>query len=155
MVEMNFEEQGDPTQRKYVLRCKLKFFRKWVAEIVNGKDLGHERKQVMLVPQEGGQQIAFFDAWLPHKVGDYFEVTGFIGSSIDSPTRFAVCRSDAKCEKHYLHVMSTGVADVLRDRDEGSNFQVTINPANSDSEADDSLEAGGDYDLISGHTGPV
>jgi len=139
---------AEPEQKIYVLKCKVKFVRK------NVKDgpRQYERTLAILVPQESDERTKFFTAWLPELKSEHFELAGIISAPIDSACRFSIHRGpDEKSEAHYLFVMSKGVEDVLIEAEmEGKTVYVEILPEGSDEEADNALEAGGDYDLISG-----
>ena len=150
-----FEDDGDLTQKRYNLVCKVKFFRKAVTEEVNGKVLSVERKMALLVPEESTQRTLFLNAWLPETQGEYFELAGMIAAPVDSPCRFAIMRGpDEKSERHYLFVMSKGVEDILvKYAKEGQSLNVMTFKASEDGETDFAAdESDGNFHLIPGHT---
>ena len=128
----------EPTDRKYIMNCRLRFYRKTVVDNqgVHGL-IQTERNLVMLVPDESDQRTQFLSAWLPDTQEEYFELAGYISMPIDSPCRFSIHRGpDAQSERHYLFVMSKGVSDILERFTEGRVFSVTILPESEEDQAD-------------------
>ncbi len=154
LSNMNPEEIDDPTQRRYTLRCALRFYNTTIREQVGGKDLQYSRKLAFLLPQESDERSRFLSAWLPDQIDEHFEIAGFIRPPIDSPVRLSVFRGpDKRCERHYLMVMSKGVEDILVRLREGSEILLTTFAAHEESEADHARDTSdGNYDLIPGHT---
>lgn len=152
--QMNFEESNDPTQRRYFLKCQIKFFETTIKEEVGGRSLQYARKLVFLVPQESDQRSHFFNAWLPDQAGEHYELSGYVKPPIDSPCRFAIFRGpDKRSQNHYLLVMSKGVEDILVRLREGSSILVETFAAFEEAEADFARDTSdGNYDLIPGHT---
>ena len=98
-----------PTERSYVLKCKIEAFIKTITE----KHASYQSQLVFLVPQESDQRTSFLSAWLPETSEEHFELAGIIPPPIDSPCRFAIRRANGDCGQHHLVVMSTGVAKLL------------------------------------------
>lgn len=151
---------NDPTEKTCAIGCTTRFFDKNISETVAGHTNRYVSKMAFLIP-EGGQREAFLSAWLPEVVSSWrpgqvdekvcYELAGYIKPPIDSPCRFAIFRGgDGRCEKHYLMVMSTGVAEIIRKMPEGVKLQVDIFPASGEEVADQSRESSGSYDLIDG-----
>jgi hypothetical protein len=153
MSEMNFEEVGDPTHKKYNFACELRFFNTNVNEKIKGTEHQYSRKLALLVPLESDQRTMFLNAWLPDTIGEYFEVPLFIKVPVDSPCRVAIFRGpDQRSERHYLLVMTKGVEDILVKLKEGARFNVQSLPASEEGEIDHAIDSdSGNYDLIDGH----
>ena len=131
------EYENDLTQRRYHLSCKTRFYRKTVRdELPNGTTKVYERTLVFLIPQDSDERTRFLMAWLPDTAEDYYEMSSFVSSPVDSPSRLSVHRSDARCERHYLLVMSKGVEDILLKMREGTLINVQVLKASEDNEAD-------------------
>ena len=128
------ELENDLTQRRYHLTCKTRFFKKTVVDNLPGGNVKrYERTLVFLIPQESDERSRFLSAWLPDTTKDYYEMSSFISSPVDSPSRLSVHRADQRCEKHYLVVMSKGVEDILIKMKEGTTLSVQVLKASEDS----------------------
>lgn len=131
------ELESDLTQRRYHLSCKTRFYTKTVEDVLpGGVTKRYERTLVLLIPQESDERSRFLSAWLPETTQDYYEVSSFISSPVDSPSRLSIHRADERCEKHYLVVMSKGVEDILVRLREGTTINIQVLKASEDSEAD-------------------
>jgi len=128
---------NDPTQRRYNLKCTIKFFSTTVRDqMPSGVVKTYERTLVFLIPQESDERTRFLSAWLPDTSDEYHEVTAFIAHPVDAPVRLSVHRSDNRSNRHYLTVMSKGAEDVLLKMREGQSISIQVLKASEDSEAD-------------------
>lgn len=141
-------DDGEMTERRYVLKCKTKFFRKSVNENINGKQKSYERKLVLLIPQDNDQRTRFLMAWLPDTTQDYYEVSTFISRPVDGPARMSVHRADDRSDRHYLFVMSVGAEEVLAKLAEGSLINVEVMKGSEDSEADFAADPDHDHEVV-------
>jgi len=134
----------------FYLRCKVKFFEKWVDD--NGRR--YFRKLVILIPDEGDERTRFLNRWLPETLEEHFELGVTIAPPIDSPCRVSVHRGPSeKSLYHHLFVMSKGVEDIiLQYVKEGSYLNVTVLSEDNEEILDQAKDANGDYDLIHGQT---
>ena len=148
----NNAPDNDLCNRKYVLKCKVKFFDKYVREnIGQGKINEYQRKLVLLVPEQNDECMRFFQAWLPETVEEYFEIATQIGVPVHSPSRVAIKRGpDVQSEKPYLTVMSVGVEEVIKARcKEGDWLKVISLPSNEEDEADFARDASeGNFQVV-------
>jgi hypothetical protein len=155
-LEINFrgevmteDKSGDLTERKYHLKCKVKFFLKTIKEDVGrGVIKTYERKLVFLVPEESDQRTRFLMAWLPDTMGAAHELASFVSYPVDSPCRLACMRADDRSDRHYLMVMTKGVEDVMVRLREGSIINVETMAASDDSEADHAIQEVGTYEVF-------
>lgn len=132
-------------ERKYHLKCKLKFLVKDIQDWDGKQNVNRKRKLAMLIPQESDEMIRFLSAWLPDTRDEYFELASYISSPINSPCRLAIKRGpDAQSQQHYLTVMSVGVEEVMTSHmKDGQMIQVTILPVSEESEADFARDVNG------------
>lgn len=135
----------EATQRKYSIKCKVKYHERWNNDGIRNALV----KLVLLVPEDSDQRTLFLKAWLPAMSTQRVEVTGFIPNpKIDSPCRFLVRRADDRSDRHYLQIMSKGVADdIIAKLKEGDRLLIKIGSEADDEDADNSRESGGSFDL--------
>lgn len=142
-------DEFDLTQRRYNLRCKTKFYRKTVNDqLPNGSFRTYERTLVLLVIEESDERTRFLQAWLPETTDQHYELTANIAFPVDSPARLSIHRADARCDRHYLLVMSKGVEDILVKLREGLPLTLQTCRASEDTEADYAPETEYDFEVI-------
>lgn len=147
-MDMNFEEKGDPTQKRYHITCYLKFHRTTVREETGKGEKSYERTLALLIPDYNDQAALFLSAWMPDTIEQWHEVTGFFPPPVMSPSRFSVHRGrDGKVDRPYLTVMSKGVEDILLNFKEGQRFLINIFKASEDAEADHAIEADHNFEV--------
>ncbi len=148
MDNNEIEHGNEPTNKRYHLSCTTKFFNKTITEEIGaGKTASYVNEMVFLIPREGDETMRFFNAWLPDQVGEAAEVAAHIVGPVHSPCRLALKRGwDGVCERHYMVVMSKGVAEMIRSHTrEGITLRVDTLGAHEDAEADFARESGGSY----------
>jgi hypothetical protein len=145
---MSKELLPEPTERKYKIKGKVKFYRKNVVD--HGRR--YERVLAIIIPETSTEQMMFFNAWLPDTKEEYHELTGLIGSPVNSACKLSIHRGpDEKSEKHYLFVMSKGVEEeLIKYEQEGKTLELTILPESEEMVGDEAKDSSGDFDLISG-----
>lgn len=141
MSEQDAFHKEDPTERKYILKCRPQVKKLWV------EDAGRKYQStiMILVPEHNDQCSQFFSAWLPDEVSEHYEMGSYIHSPVMSPARLSIHRRNENCSEHHLTVMSKGVADEIEKYMMNKVLTVEILPASMELESLNSKESNNDY----------
>ena len=146
----------DVTQRFYRLTCYVKAFSKRVDDFNGVKNVSYNTLIVCLVPEKNDEFFRFHHAWVPENQNETPEVVGEISHPYSPYARLAVRMGGDLNNKlggfdgPYLFVMTTGMAQYLASKKSNERIAVKILPEGDESLADFSVDAEGDFDLVSG-----
>jgi len=99
----------------YHIKCKVEIKRVAFMDHQSEGDCGMvEEDMVFLVPQEGDQRTAFYNAWLPDTLDQFFEIGMSMGHPIFGVFRGAVARVHAGIKEPHIFVMTKSAEEVFK-----------------------------------------
>jgi len=144
MNQYEIETMGQPTARKFHLKCKIVVKRIGIEEEQSKGKFNTERNFVFLIPSKiSGETWGFLDAWLPIEDGkQHSEFPMIIEHPFHVYARGAAVRRNEKCEDHYIHLMSYGLAQLIWETPSLHNkeIDVTVLTEHDDALADSTIQ---------------
>lgn len=105
---MALEFAIDKREDEYTLKCKVHKLVQYYTDVdLDGNEFTNTTITFLLIPQDSGHMVMFYDAWLPSYEEETYECVGILLSPIGKPCRLGVRRKNKDYHEHHYMVMMT------------------------------------------------